>query len=166
MRVEKCPKCGKEKMYSELGICLSCGYRNNMNADDKRFNYGNNQYYNNDESLCTDYEGKCGNCHKNLGNDEYCRYCGTKRGEGTFEPYQNVSYCIYGPAPRVRVHTCPSCNYEWRTHSMIANEKHCPKCGNLCKIAEQPENLSLSFESSTRGVSDTEIPNWIKNKKE
>lgn len=30
-------------------------------------------------SVSNDYEGRCGNCHKYIGEDEYCRYCGTKK---------------------------------------------------------------------------------------
>ena len=52
----------------------------------------------------TDYTGKCGNCHKMLGSeDKYCRYCGTKRGEGKFESEQNMIQCVYGPMPGKRV---------------------------------------------------------------
>ena len=41
-----------------------------------------------EEEWSTDYSGRCGNCHERLGkNDKYCRYCGTKRGEGKFRPY-------------------------------------------------------------------------------
>ena len=31
----------------------------------------------------TDYTDRCGNCHEFLGKeDRFCRYCGTRRGEG------------------------------------------------------------------------------------
>jgi len=136
-----CPKCGSEIEKSsyrgfEIEKCISCGYRNIIES----------------KKLCTDYEGKCGNCHKNLGNnDQYCRYCGTKRGEGEFKPYENVSYCIYGPAPRLRLHSCKSCGYEWNTHSMVASERYCPKCGTICQIVEKNEDFDL------------EVPDWVIN---
>lgn len=119
--VGTCPKCGHEMYVGKIDYgwrdtpyCTYCGY----------------------EELCTDYNGKCGNCHKRLGDDEYCRYCGTRRGEGEFKPYKNVSYCIYGPAPRFRIHTCNQCGYNWHTHAMVDNEKFCPKCGNETLIHE------------------------------
>ena len=141
MDIKICPKCGSEiEKYSYKGFeiekCVHCGYRNIIES----------------KNLCTDYEGKCGNCHKSLGNnDQYCRYCGTKRGEGEFKPYENVSYCIYGPAPRLRLHSCISCGYEWNTHSMIASEKYCPRCGATCKIVERNESFDL------------EVPDWVIN---
>lgn len=130
----KCPRCGHSMVagdidygWRETPICKNCGY----------------------EELSTDYEGRCGNCHEELGGkDKYCRYCGTKRGEGKFEPYKNVSYCIYGPAPKLRFHSCKNCGYEWKTQMMVDDEKYCPKCGEECKITEEPEKIA--------------IPNWIK----
>ena len=82
-------------------------------------------------SLSKDYEGRCGNCHKLFDEpeDEYCRYCGTKRGEGEFRPYDNMNECIYGPPPTERVHTCRKCGYTWRTRRMIDRSAFCPKCG-------------------------------------
>lgn len=75
------------------------------------------------EELCTDYEGKCGNCHEYLREgDKYCRYCGTKRGDGKFEPYQNIMQCIYGPMPVERVRKCTKCKKTWKTKLMIDNE--------------------------------------------
>ena len=45
--------------------------------------------------LSTDYEGRCGNCHKFFGEgDLYCRYCGTKAGEGRYEPYDDIMQCV------------------------------------------------------------------------
>lgn len=78
----------------------------------------------------TDYNGKCGNCHKSFhGDEKYCRYCGTKRGEGKFEPYQNLIQCIYGPVPVKRVRKCTKCTNLWETFLMIDREDYCPQCG-------------------------------------
>ena len=45
-----------------------------------------------EREMSTDYEGRCGNCHGFLGEeDKYCRYCGTRRGEGAFEPRKSAS---------------------------------------------------------------------------
>ena len=40
---------------------------------------------------------QCGNCHAYLGDDQYCRYCGTKAGEGAFEPYMNYVFTVRHP---------------------------------------------------------------------
>ncbi len=83
----------------------------------------------------TDYEGRCGNCHKSLQSSEkYCRYCGTKRGEGKFEPYQTIMQCIYGPMPVKRIRKCTRCQMEWETHEMVDNQNFCPECGAPSKI--------------------------------
>ena len=65
--------------------------------------------------LSTDYRGRCGNCHELFDNDEekYCKYCGTKRGEGEFKPYDNQIYCIYGPMPEKRTRECVKCGNQW-----------------------------------------------------
>ena len=79
--------------------------------------------------LCADREGRCGECHKPLNGDAYCRYCGTKAGEGSFEPYEDVICCVYGPPPVEREHVCKACGYEWTSFAMIDAEKYCPRCG-------------------------------------
>lgn len=43
------------------------------------------------------YDGYCGNCHRRIGeNDKYCRRCGTKKGEGAFDPFYNEIQIVYG----------------------------------------------------------------------
>lgn len=83
-----------------------------------------------EEPLITDYTGRCGNCHKNLGEkDKYCRYCGTPRGEGKFEPFRNEVYCVYAP-PMTTRHKCKECGYSWTVKTLGKdNAKFCPKCG-------------------------------------
>ena len=83
------------------------------------------------ENNSTDYEGRCGNCHTLFDDpeDEYCRYCGTKRGEGAFLPYENFNGCVYGPPPTERFHACSKCGFSWSTVRMIDRSKYCPKCG-------------------------------------
>ena len=72
----------------------------------------------------------CGNCHaKLLEGDKYCRICGTKVGEGSYEPYQFFEGCIYGPPPVDRFHQCEVCGYQWKTHVMLDRQNFCPKCG-------------------------------------
>jgi len=90
--------------------------------------------------LSKDYEGRCGNCHEPLGDDAYCRYCGTKAGEGSYKPYEDVIMCIYGPPPVERKHICNACGYTWSSCAMIDKEKYCPKCGGtvVCEEVGRP----------------------------
>lgn len=107
-----------------------------------------------DEMWFTDYEGKCGNCHGELKDGEkYCRYCGTKRGDGKFEPYQNLMQCIYGPMPVKRVRKCTNCSKTWETMLMIDHEDYCPDCGAPTEIIEEDgqkprkrNNFGISFK--------------------
>ncbi|MBR6873548.1 MAG: hypothetical protein IKN17_08610 [Ruminococcus sp.] len=86
--------------------------------------------------LCSDYTNRCGNCHAFLGEDSFCRYCGTKRGEGKFEPYSDEPQCVYGPPPIPRVHNCKNCGFEWQTCMMIDYQLYCPKCGSRADMKE------------------------------
>lgn len=72
---------------------------------------------------------RCGKCGKTLGSDDYCRYCGAKRGIVRYIPRKDNIQCVYGPPPVSRLHTCSSCGFEWRTHTMIDRQQYCPKCG-------------------------------------
>lgn len=106
----------------------------------------------------TDYTNRCGNCHSMLSEeDKYCCCCGTKRGEGKFEPYKNIMQCIYGPMPRKRVHECTLCNYTWDTMSMIDNQKFCPECGARVRTYEDgKEKKPLIIPGSPKMVTDSE----------
>jgi predicted amidophosphoribosyltransferase len=43
-------------------------------------------------------EGRCGECWAFLDeDDEFCPECGTKRGEGDFNPEDNFPEVVYGP---------------------------------------------------------------------
>ena len=79
---------------------------------------------------------QCGNCHAYIGDDAYCRYCGTKAGEGKFEPYYNEEGCVYGPPPIEREHNCPNCGYSWTNCVMKDNQRYCPKCGSAVNVTE------------------------------
>lgn len=94
------------------------------------------------KELSTDYEGRCGNCHKFIGEDEYCRYCGTKKGEGKFEPYDNFIPCIYG-SPNTYIHKCKKCGTEFQSSGMsVPRPSYCYKCGNKVTCEEEFDNLS------------------------
>ena len=50
------------------------------------------------KNMVTDYTNRCGNCKAFLQTgDNYCKYCGTRRGEGKFEPFWEVTDILYGP---------------------------------------------------------------------
>ena len=83
---------------------------------------------------------RCGNCHTPLNEgDRYCRKCGTKAGEGAFEPYQQIMQCIYGPMPVKRTHVCEKCGYTWTTCLMIDDYQYCPVCGGRAPSDEDPD---------------------------
>ena len=100
------------------------------------------------KELSTDYEDKCGNCHKYLGKqDKYCKYCGTKRGEGEFKPYENVMYCVYGP-PIKHKYKCKACGNLWIVSVLGGdNSKYCPECGQ--KKADLIESKMISWMDPT-----------------
>lgn len=98
------------------------------------------------ERMSTDYEGRCGNCHEMLKDeDKYCRYCGTKRGEGKFAPYSTVIQCIYGPMPVKRTRQCTQCKKTWKTCLMVDHEDFCPECGAPAKIIQPGGNKPKDF---------------------
>ena len=94
------------------------------------------------------YEGICGNCHAVIDDDPYCRYCGTKNGEGAYEPFEDIVQCVYGPPPVEREHTCKKCGYSWKSCAMIDTERYCPECGGNVTAAETGRSL---FEEETGG---------------
>lgn len=96
----------------------------------------------NENRWSTDYDGRCGNCHEKFesASDKYCTYCGTKRGEGKFEPYENVIYCVYGPMPKKRTRECIKCGHKWTYTAMLDKQKFCRQCGGDSKLVDNPEN--------------------------
>ena len=80
--------------------------------------------------LSRDYEGRCGECHRLMDEDDsFCRYCGTPRGHGKFEPYDNSNLCVYGP-PFATTHTCAKCGFSWTVTALgVDGAMFCPKCG-------------------------------------
>ncbi|WP_022762327.1 MULTISPECIES: hypothetical protein [unclassified Butyrivibrio] len=89
----------------------------------------------------TDYKDRCGNCHSELEpEDKYCKYCGTKRGEGAFKPYRNVSYGLYGPCGTYfyKCHHCGKIFEYWTIGS--SDVKHCPSCGSEVEDTDYKED--------------------------
>lgn len=80
--------------------------------------------------LQTDYTDRCGNCHEYMSKeDKFCKYCGTRRGEGKFRPFENRISLLYGPPMKVK-YTCQSCGHSW-TYRATGNpkkSKYCPAC--------------------------------------
>ena len=104
------------------------------------------------------YPGKdqCGNCHAYIGEDAYCRKCGTKAGEGAYEPYMNFNGCVYGPPPIERNHECPDCGFSWTTCVMIDSDKYCPKCGSLVKVTgDDIRGIFMPVELEQNGPDET-----------
>ena len=113
------------KHEQRIGVCERCGgvvRRDDYLCESCRHERWETRYD----------KDQCGNCQSYLERgDKYCRMCGTKVGEGAFEPWQNFMECIYGPMPVERTHRCSVCGYTWKTLMMIDQQRYCPKCGNL-----------------------------------
>ena len=115
----RCSRCGAELNFKDK-TCPNCGGPN--------------------DNWVIPGKDQCGNCHAGIEEgDRYCRRCGTKVGEGSFSPYQNMMWCIYGPRPQKRIHTCVNCGYSWSTYSMIDDELFCPKCGGNAPAQEEED---------------------------
>ena len=84
------------------------------------------------EMMTTDYTGRCGNCHEYMGDqDKYCKYCGARRGEGAFAPFENIVNCVYGPPIKVK-YNCKVCGHSWIVRTLGSdNSKYCPECGKM-----------------------------------
>ena len=134
----------KKKEYKNIvGECFKCGIPIHY-IDQKCSNCGEPNIEWEDEE-----DGICFNCHAHIGKEKYCRWCGTKAGEGKFEPFQDLSkyQCIYGPMPVERTHTCEQCGFEWTTCSMIDEQEYCPKCGGSAPgIEEYDEDYVYSSD--------------------
>ncbi|WP_029318894.1 zinc ribbon domain-containing protein [Butyrivibrio sp. AE3004] len=86
-----------------------------------------------------DYENRCGNCQSELlPGEKYCKYCGTKRGEGAFSPYLNSMTGLYGP-PIITTYKCKKCGKQFDEWTIGRSKvKYCPECGeNVRKIGEK-----------------------------
>ena len=85
------------------------------------------------------YAARTGNEHGILGEDDrFCRYCGTRRGEGSFLPYENYILTVYGP-PISQRFVCGDCGYEWAVRTLGGSRaRFCPRCGSGEFRPEEP----------------------------
>lgn len=131
----RCENCGKPVSWDQPR-CTACGTVNRAG-----------------DWVEPDRSRQCGNCHAGLEpGDKYCRLCGTKAGEGAFEPYQNLMQCIYGPMPVPRTHTCTKCGFSWQTTLMIDRQKYCPQCGSPATVSDDRlGGMYMGSEENTDG---------------
>lgn len=75
----------------------------------------------------TDYTNRCGNCHEIINdNEDFCTYCGTRKGEGAFEPFYEPT--VMSPYERYRC-ICEACGRKWVTYPIHNGiPKYCPMC--------------------------------------
>lgn len=94
-----------------------------------------------------DYTGRCGNCHEPMDEaDKYCKFCGTKRGQGRFLPFDNPMYCVYGPPIKTK-YKCRKCGTLWMTCALGGGKKasFCPQCGE--KKLDMVDRRDIDFSS-------------------
>ena len=111
--------------------------------------------------LSTDYTNRCGNCHERMSEeDKYCQYCGAKRGEGKFLPFNNASYCLYGP-PVTKKYTCAGCGFHWEDFSLggIYTAGYCPQCGKDALTIEEEDDWDRM--SANKPATDDEITETV-----
>ena len=105
----------------------------------------------------TDYHVRCGNCNCTLDPDDcYCRFCGTKRGEGEFEPENNEFFGIYAPSIWTR-YQCEECSKTWEgTVFVIHKLNYCPRCGKkTLPVLERSVKDMMEEYMKQKGQSDT-----------
>ncbi len=113
-----------------------------------------------------DYENKCGNCHKQLRTGEkYCKYCGTKRGEGAFLPYTNSTEVLYGAPIKIKK-KCKKCGNIWIEYEFGRETiKYCPKCGDsqdkTTTMEERRTDLFFSYFGSVAPYDAKDRPKFL-----
>ena len=76
----------------------------------------------------------CANCLSYLRDDwKYCIHCGTKKGEGIFNPSSNDCVIVYGPE-YLSFFKCKKCGYKWSVNTIYTGDDepivaYCPICG-------------------------------------
>ena len=99
------------------------------------------------------YKDRCGNCGAHLPEGyKYCAVCGTRRGDGLFEPPSVFTNLLYG-SPGLFKMKCSTCNHTW-VMSSYNREGYCPKCGNKVHAIKEDEDLPWFWDIH---MSDGEI---------
>jgi len=96
----------------------------------------------------TDYTDRCGNCTEYMRpEDKYCRYCGTRRGEGKFLPFYNQSTVLYGAPMVKKKYRCDNCGHLWVT-GVLGGEisLYCPMCGCDRLTLQEKEDRAMFDE--------------------
>lgn len=96
------------------------------------------------------YESRCGNCHAYMiKSDLFCRYCGTKRGDGAFEPFDELEFVQYAYGPPIKtVFKCNACGHSWEITVLGGDKsKFCPQCGK--ETVRAVEEIGLDFDEKT-----------------
>ena len=107
-----------------------------------------------------DYTGRCGNCHEPMGEaDKYCKFCGTKRGQGRFLPFDNPMYCVYGPPIKTK-YKCKNCGTLWLTCALGGGKEasFCPQCGKKKVVLVERKYIDFSSYVSTEEPYDPDNP--------
>ena len=139
-KVVRCSFCAQFYDASSNNTCPYCG-----NVTDKTYDMSETDMsaiFGGD--LCKDYDGRCGNCREKLSDsDEFCRFCGTKRGEGLFLPYDKDSLDEQDPCSDTvtRKHKCRKCGFKWTTDYDYDPEKYCPQCGTYAPFEPVERDL-------------------------
>ncbi len=105
------------------------------------------------------YSFRCGNCGNGMDrNDKYCRSCGTRSGEGRFEPRSHQNDALYGCLYVLRV-TCPRCGKTWNWLSVGPSEgSFCTDCGVRGLIGKAKET---SFFDLPDTDTEEEFNAWL-----
>lgn len=86
---------------------------------------------------------KCNNCGNNiLENDRFCRYCGTKKGEGSYNPEDDIIADLYGP-PTYEYHICGNCGRRFKMIIFDISNAYCPECA---KKSDKPVLKDTSWD--------------------
>ena len=97
----------------------------------------------------SDYESRCGNCHAYMiKSDLFCRYCGTKRGDGAFEPFDELEFVQYAYGPPIKTRfKFDACGHNWETTVFGGDDSmFCPHCGK--SALQKVERTILNFENA------------------
>lgn len=105
----------------------------------------------NPEGLSTEYDGRCRNCHGFMGEDEYCRFCGTKRDGAEFEPGKNIMAPVYGSPFVSRKYKCKSCGKKFTGTGMSGGlGEYCFECKT--KVNRQTTDYNLAVSPHTENI--------------